>query len=203
MDATLDQWEPWSVEQAGELFAGAPIRWWISGGHALELHTGDSWRSHEDLDVGVCSSQVEEAYGWLGDWELYVAAAGRLTPWDGRPLDAVGSENNVWAREAEDSPWRFDLTVGPGTTKKWLCRRDQSVTRPWDQAVLKSPSGIPYLAPDLQLLLKAKHPRTKDHIDAERVIPALDSEALRFLAQHLSPQHPWQSLLTDSPPAYP
>lgn len=199
MESTLDRWEPWSVEQATRLFSEAPFRWWISAGHAFELHIGKTWRSHEDLDVGVCTSQVAEAYGWLSDWELHVAAAGRLTPWDGRRLDAARSENNVWARESADSPWRFDLTVGPCTPQDWVYRRDPSVTRPWNHAVLQSQSGVPYLAPDLQLLFKAKHPRPKDHIDAERVIPVLDSQARSFLAQHLSPEHPWQRLLADSP----
>ena len=184
------------------LFAEAPFRWWISGGHALELHIGESWRSHDDLDVGVCRSQVAEAYRWLGGWELYVAAAGRITPWDGRPLDAYRSENNVWARQSAGSPWRFDLTVGSGTARKWVYRRVQSVTRPWSRAVLKSVSGVPYLAPDLQLLFKAKHPRPKDHVDAEMVIPFLDSGARRFLTDRLSPEHPWQRLLTDGPPSH-
>lgn len=202
MDSTLDRWEPWSVEQAGLLFAEAPFRWWISGGHALELHVGETWRSHEDLDVGGCRWQATEAYGWLRDWDLYVAAAGRLAGWDGRPLDAARSQSNVWARESADSPWRFDLTVGAGTSRKWVYRRDQSVTRPWDRAVLKSASGVPYLAPDLQLLFTAKHPRPKDHVDAERVIPTLDGEARRFLTNHLSPEHPWQRLLRDGPPTH-
>lgn len=187
------------MEQAALLFSEAPFRWWISGGHALELHIGKTWRSHEDIDVGVCSSQVAEAYVWLPDWELYIAAAGRLTAWDGRRLDGARSENNAWARESPDSPWRFDLTVGPCTPQHWENRRDPSVTRPWNHAVLHSPSGVPYLAPDLQLLFKAKHPRRKDHIDAEEVIPVLDSQARGFLAQHLSPQHPWQRLLANSP----
>lgn len=202
MDIPLDRWEPWSVEQAGLLFADAPFRWWISGGHALELHTGESWRSHDDLDVGVCRSQAAEAYAWLDDWDLYLAAAGRLTPWDGRPLGAARSHNNVWARESEDCPWRFDLTVGSGIPREWVYRRDRSVTRPWNRAVLKSSSGVPYLAPDLQLLFKAKHTRPKDHVDAERVIPTLDGEARRFLADHLSPEHPWQRLLMDNPPTH-
>lgn len=202
MDIARELWEPWSVEDVGLLFADAPFRWWISGGHALELHTGESWRSHSDLDVGICRSQAAETYVWLADWDLYLAAAGRLTPWDGRPLGAARSENNVWARESEDCPWRFDLTVGAGNAKGWVYRRDRSVTRLWNRAVLKSSSGLPYLAPDLQLLFKAKHPRPKDHVDAQQVIPTLDGEARRFLADHMSPEHPWQKLLLDNPPTH-
>ena len=190
------------MERADLLFAEAPLRWWISGGHALELHIGESWRSHEDLDVGVCRPQAAEAYRWLRGWDLHVAAAGRLTPWDGRPLDASRSENNIWARESADSPWRFDLTVGSGTPLKWVYRRNQSVTRRWDRAVLQSSSDVPYVAPELQLLFKAKHPRPKDHVDAERVIPTLDGEARGFLAKHLSVEHRWRRWLKDDPPTH-
>ena len=41
-------------------------------------------------------------------------------------------------------------------------------------AVLLSEQGIPYLAPEIQLLFKSKNNRTKDDGDATEVIPALD-----------------------------
>lgn len=148
--------------------------------------------------MGVCRSKAAEASRWLRDWDLHVAAAGRLTLRDGRPLDASRSEHNIWARESADSPWRFDLTMGSGTPQQWVYRRDQSVTRRWDRAVVQSSLGVPYLAADLQLLFKAKHPRPKDHVDAERVIPHLDGEARGFLADHLSPEHPWRRWLKGS-----
>lgn len=198
MDSTLSRWQPWSVEQVVLLFGGAPFRWCISGGHALERHVGDAWRGHEDLDVGVCRYQMPEVYRWLEEWDLQIAAAGRLTRWDGRPLDSTLHENNVWVRESPDSPWRFDLSVGAGSPREWAYRRDQSVTRPWDRAVLSSPSDIPYFAPELQLLFKAKHPRPKDHLDAERVIPALDTQEHEFISAHLSPEHQWRKLLANT-----
>jgi hypothetical protein len=138
---------------------------------------------------------MPDVHRWLGDWDLYIAAAGSLTTWDGRPLDADLHENNVWVRESPSSPWRFDLTIGSGSPQLWAYRRDESVTRPWDHAVLHTPSGTPYLAPDLQLLFKAKSTRPKDHDDAARVIPCLGAEDREFLTKHLPPDHPWQSML--------
>jgi hypothetical protein len=62
VELTLDRREPCSLDQAGLLVAEAPFRGWISGGHALELHIGESWRSHQELDVEVCKSQAAEAH---------------------------------------------------------------------------------------------------------------------------------------------
>jgi hypothetical protein len=197
----LDPWQPWSLEQVSSQFAEAPFRWWISGGHALELHAEDQWRSQADIDVGVCRNEMSAVYSWFDGWDLSIAAAGRLVKWDGRrPLDAHRQENNVWVRESLRSPWRVDLTIGSVDTGEWTYRRDETVTRPWHRAVLRTESGLPYLAPDLQLLFKAKDPRPVDHLDAEQVIEVLNLEERRFLAGHLDPEHSWHSLMEANPP---
>jgi hypothetical protein len=196
MGIGVDRWSPISVEEAVRLFMEAPFRWWVGGGHALELHVGDLWRTHEDFDVGICRYQASQAYVWLKDWEMHVAAAGRLSRWDGDPLRADRHENNLWVRRSSDSPWAFDLTVGEGNEREWIYRRDASVKRPWETAVLRTRSGVPYLAPELQLLFKSKDLRSKDHADAERVIPTLDHRERAFLAVHLVADHPWHRFLT-------
>ncbi|MGA7270894.1 MAG: hypothetical protein WB239_07460 [Acidimicrobiia bacterium] len=94
------EWVPMEVQEAAELFSGAPFRWWIAGGHALELHTVRSWRAHDDLDVGVRRQDASQLYEWLAGWDLHVAAAGELRPWKGDRLSADQHENNVWARRS-------------------------------------------------------------------------------------------------------
>jgi hypothetical protein len=196
MGMDLGRWAATSVEEAVRVFADAPFRWWIAGGHALELHVGYQWRTNEDFDVGISGYQASQAYRWLKDWEMYVAAAGRLLRWDGGPLRPGRSENNVWLRRSSDSPWAFDLNVGRGSEEQWIYRLDALVTRLWDTAVLRTRSGVPYLAPDLQLLFKSKDLRPKDHADAERVIPVLDKRERAFIAVHLVADHPWHRFLT-------
>jgi hypothetical protein len=189
------RWAPLTVEEATSLLANAPLRWWISGGHALELYMGERWRTHEDLDIGICRRDAGAVHSWLQGWEGYVAAGGQLSRWDGRELHAGRHENNVWFRRPSDETWAFDLTVNEGNQHKWIYRRDHSVTRPWDSAVRVAQSGIPYLAPELQLLFKSKGPRGKDHVDAEQVIPALGHLERLFLVDHLDAGHPWRNLL--------
>lgn len=183
------------MDEVAELFADAPFRWWISGGHALELHVGRSWRQHDDVDVGICRAQAPAVHARLREWDLYVAAAGDLSSWDGHPLRIDMDENNVWARRSSQQPWAFDLTVNECTEDEWVYRRDSSVFRRWQDAVLEAPSGIPYLAPELQLLFKSKHLRAKDHDDARHVIPAMEHGRRVWLSKHLDSDHPWQHIL--------
>lgn len=174
------------------LFADAPIRWWISGGYALESHVGRSWRLHRDIDVGVVRSDAPLVARVLAGWDLRVAASGALSRWEGREL--VDGENNIWARRHPDSPWQIDLTICDGTATHWVYRRDPTFQLPWIDAVLTTAHGVPYLAPELQLLFKSKDPRPKDNADVQVVIPLLGPRALALLDVRLR-GHPWRSLV--------
>jgi hypothetical protein len=50
-----------------------------------------------------------------------------------------------------------DLDIG-------VLRRDAH-ERPLSNVIRRSPDGLPYLPPEIQLLYKAKHPRERDHAD--------------------------------------
>lgn len=191
----LGPWEPLGLDSVVETFASAPFRWWISGGHALDLHLGRTWRSHQDTDVGVVRQDLSSLRALLVRWDLQVAAAGQLTPWGGEPLEAARHQNNVWCRLTADGPWVLDVTIGEGTDETWIYRRDPSVSVPWDMAVLRTTEGVPYLAPELQLLYKSKDLRPKDEVDAAEVIPSLDARQRGLLSGLLAPDHPWQRRL--------
>jgi hypothetical protein len=191
----LGPWEPLGIEAVAEIFGPAPFRWWISGGRALDLHLGRTWRPHEDTDVGVVRRDLGSVHELLTGWDLHVAAAGRLTPWAGEPLEVPRHQNNVWCRRTPEGPWVLDLTVGEGSDEAWVYRRDPSIQLPWHAAVLRTSDGIPYLAPELQLLYKSKGLRPKDDVDAAEVIPALDARRRALLARLLEPDHPWRSRL--------
>jgi hypothetical protein len=89
-------------------------------------------------------------------------------------------------------------TSGAGDDDAWAYRRDPRITRPWDDAVLRSPDGVPYLAPELQLLFKSRTVRPRDQQDAEVVIPRLGPERRTALGSLLAADHPWQALLRDA-----
>ena len=190
----LGPWEPRSVAETVALFQPATFRWWLSGGHALEAHFGESWRSHDDTDVGIIRHEAAALLDVLHGWDVQIGAAGVLSPWDGRPLDSDRSENNLWCRPSPTSPWAIDVTVGDGTDQEWIFRRDRSVRRSWSEAVLVTDDGIPYLAPEIQMLFKSKTIRPKDQVDAAAVIPRLEPVRRSWLREHLPGDHPWQRL---------
>lgn len=185
-------WQPLSLEQAVALFRDAPFRWWVSGGHALELHAARSWRDHDDLDVSFCRVDAPLVRSLLTDWDIHIAAAGLLSPWFGQTLSAAAHQNNLWTRDRTNGSWRLDLTISEGNEREWIFRRDPEIRQRWSDAVLHSkPTGIPYLAPHLQLLFKAKGRRRKDDIDAAEVIPILSEAQADFLFAALPPNDPW------------
>ena len=191
----LGRWEPLSLTAAEEMFSGAPCRWWMSGGHALELHLGQSWRDHDDIDVGVIRRDVPALRPTLSGWDVRVAAAGRLMSWSGDALEDGLHQNNLWCRRTTAGPWQLDVTIGEGDDERWIYRRDPRIWLPWLEAVLSTASGVPYLAPELQLLFKAKNPRPKDDVDAQVVIPELDKAQRDRLRRMLPSSHPWHARL--------
>lgn len=191
-DQRRGAWSPLDVTAVADVFEHAPFRWFVAGGHALELALGRSWRGHDDVDVGVCREDLDGVHRHLsGGWDMHVAAAGDLAPWDGRPLSPARHENNIWVRRQPDGPWMFDIIVGGGDASGWRSRRDPTIWLPWTNAVREA-DGIPYLTPKVQLLMKSKDVRPKDDIDAAEVIPALHPEERRWLIDHLPRDHPWR-----------
>ena len=83
---------------------------------------------------------------------------------------------------------------------QWLFRRQPDIARPLDALGLVSGEGIPYLAPEIQLLYKAKGRRPKDEADFARTAPALNAERRQWLRDALAlahPGHPWLDQLRD------
>src|SRR5690606_38582792 len=80
----------------------------------------------------------------------------------------------------------------------WIYRREPRVRRHLDSLVYQSSNGIPYLAPEVQLLYKAKHLRPRDELDFEAVIPRLSTEARGWLQRSLFrslPSHRWSAAI--------
>jgi len=103
---SADEYGPWdalSVSEVQAVFAKAPFRWWISGGRALDLFVGRSWRAHGDTDVGVLRRDVAQLRTVTKSWDVQVAAAGILSTWRDRALNSERHENNLWAGRIRSS----------------------------------------------------------------------------------------------------
>ncbi len=73
---------------------------------------------------------------------------------------------------------------------QYLFRRYPVLTRPEASIWLWSDAGAPFLAPEIQLLYKARHHREKDEQDFTSVIPHLSSSQLQWLRDGLALAHP-------------
>ena len=76
----------------------------------------------------------------------------------------------------------------------WICRRDEAIRLPYRDIIHHTSDAIPYLAPELVLLFKAKHARRKDQEDFDATVQHLtpaQRETLAELLARVHPGHPW------------
>lgn len=126
---------------------------------------------------------------------------GEDAPWDAwHPLEVAQRLRGV------DVPWcvaagcALDLFRGKQTRE----HEDLEIAVPYDQIILTSPTGVPYLVPEIVLPFKAKHERPKDQADFAGVLPLLDPTRRTWLTAALGrvhPGHPWIGQLLAPTPA--
>jgi hypothetical protein len=191
----LGRWQPLELGEVVRLFEDFTAPWWSCGGHALELALGRSWRAHDDIDVSVLREDASRLERAFEGWDVEIAADGVLSPWNGSVLRLDKNQNNLWCRRGTVQPWCLDITIADGNHESWIFRRDPTIRVGWEHAVLRSREGLPYLAPELQLLYKSKDVRPKDELDAKEVIPSLSPDQRERLRLLLEPDHPWRALL--------
>ncbi|MEW5626504.1 amino acid transporter [Streptomyces hydrogenans] len=192
----LGRWVPDRPEDVAAVFAKVDFPWWIAGGYAIELAVGHELRTHGDLDVLVLRRDQALVRDLLADWDLYVAdppGQGALRPW--RPGEVLRPPlHDIWCRRTPKAPWSVQLMLDEAEGTQWVSRRDPSIRLPIDQLGRTTETGIPYLAPEVQLFYKAKATRDKDETDFEAVLPLLDTPARAWLADAINvivPNHPW------------
>ena len=108
-----------------------------------------------------------------------------------------------WVREQASGLWRFDVFREPSDGDTWICRRDDRIRLPYDQAIEWTADGVPYGRPEIILLYKAKHShQEKDQGDFAAVLPSLEPARRRWLADALElvhPGHAWLGALVGAP----
>jgi hypothetical protein len=189
-------WEPATPAEVAEIFSSCEARWWIAGGYAIELATGQPIRDHSDIDVLLLRRDqlvVQEA---LPGWQWRAAdPPGSLRPW--RPGEQLpAGVHDIWCRPGPRRPWRIQVMLEESSGGDWISRRDERIRRPITSIGLVTARGIPYLAPEIQLFYKAKNQRAKDEADFAATLPILTEAQKRWLSHALSlvygPAHPWR-----------
>jgi hypothetical protein len=183
----LDAWVPMSVGAVGALMEGAEVRWWLSGGCALDLFAGHRIRHHGDIDISVARADWDAFRTHAGErLDCFAARRSVLTP---APAVIPEAIHNVWTREVGSSSWQLQVNLEPVVDDVWRYRRDERVQRPLGE-VVQIDREMPYVTPAVQLLWKAKAPTSKDEIDKAAVFDLLDPFEREWLSASIALAHP-------------
>jgi hypothetical protein len=195
-------WRALHPTAATNLLASSDTPWWIAGGWALELFRGTHTRPHADLDVGVLRRDLSSVLCSFLTWEVFEAKDGRLTRLAAGCVPSLDT-HSLWCRPTSADPWTIELLLDEADGETWVYRREPRVRRPMSTVVRRSSEGLPYLAPEIQLLYKSKRPRERDDRDFAQICPLLGADARTWLKHALeltAPDHTWIAVLRDSTP---
>jgi Aminoglycoside-2''-adenylyltransferase len=177
------------------MLASVEAPWYVAGGWAIDLFVGEQRREHEDLEIAVPNSRFDEFLPSLDGLEVFVITG----PDEATPIelarDRLEETHQTWVREPSTGQWRLDVFREPSDGDTWICRRDASIRMPYDRVIEWTDDGIPHGRPEVIVLYKAKHAhRPRDQDDFAAVLPLLEAERRRWLAEALEvvhPGHPW------------
>jgi hypothetical protein len=183
-------WDALPVKAVVELLSGLPARWWIAGGRAIDLFVGRETRPHGDTDVLILRRDQLVIQQHLSDWDLHRATYPGLRPWrDGEYLQ--GRYRDIWCRSRPEAPWSLQIMLLDTEGEQWVFKQDPSIRGRLDEIGRRSSGGIPYLAPEIQLLHKAKRETLeKDQADFAVAVPLLSRPARQWLLEVLGRRFP-------------
>lgn len=185
------RWRPWSPEELHQRFRDCPRPWYVAAGWAIDLFLAAPTREHEDIEIGIAAHDFTHFANRLDDCELYVAGSGRVEPLTDAGLQAT---HQTWVLDPRSGEWRLDIFREPSEDGQWVARRDPRLRLDYTRLILRTAEGIPFAAPEVVLLFKAKARRAKDEADFARVLPELDGGRREWLRRALAlahPGHPW------------
>jgi Aminoglycoside-2''-adenylyltransferase len=199
IEPDISLWDAWRPEEVVRLLDGIDVPWYVAAGWALDVFVGEQRREHEDLEIAASNSRIDELLPALDGLEAFVITGPREATLFEEARDRLEETHQTWVREPATGLWRFDVFREPSEGDTWICRRDASIRMPYDELIEWSDDGIPYGRPEVILLYKAKHAhRERDQRDFAEVLPLLEPDRTRWLAEALEivhPGHAWLAML--------
>jgi hypothetical protein len=186
-------WQQVHPSEAAQWLSGLGNPWWIAGGWAIDLFLGRQSRSHKDLDIGILRRDALRVTSALAGYEFFEVKDGILTPLNPR-TPPQADVNSLWARPASSAPWALQILLDDARGESWIFRREPRIELPLSIAIRRHSNHIPYLAPEVQLLYKARAVREQDQADFNIAAPRLAAGARAWLRASLEisdPKHPW------------
>jgi Aminoglycoside-2''-adenylyltransferase len=202
IEALAARWSSsWTPREVAARLAGIDTPWYIAGGWAADLFLGRTTRAHADIEIAVPAEKFNDVLSRFPGLVFDAVGSGRIWP------DATAAElaavHQTWLRDPDTGNYVLDVLREPHDGDTWICRRDGSIRLPYDEIIHRTQDGIPYLVPELVILFKAKHVRTKDEADVDLILPQLTPAQRRTLGDFLARVHPghrWLESVSALPP---
>jgi hypothetical protein len=184
-----------ALERAVSVMGSFHAPWGIAGGWAVDLFIGRESRPHADVDIAVLRADQSQLRSQVaGRFEKVVER--QLAEWS--PTEVLELPvHEVHVRWPDGYQLEFLLNEQDRQSGEWVFRRDARIRRPLAAAFMQG--RVPYLAPEIVLLYKAKAPSTKDDADFRGMLSHLQSDQRSWLRHALdvtAPGHRWASILS-------
>ncbi|MFJ8250130.1 nucleotidyltransferase domain-containing protein [Streptomyces sp. NPDC094466] len=185
----------WTPVEVAQRLAGVSVPWCVAAGWALDLFRGGQTRVHGDIEIAIPEAGFPEVRRRFPGYVFDAAGSGRI--WEDARPETLAAVHQTWLRDPATGNYLLDVFREPHDGDTWICRRDARIRLPYSEIVHHTEDGIPYLAPELVLLFKAKHARPKDRRDFDATVPHLTRAQRTTLAELLARVHPGHAWLTD------
>jgi hypothetical protein len=186
----------WTPSEVARRLAGTTMPWYVAGGWALDLFVGRPTREHGDIEIAIPAASFGEIRDRLPGYVFDAVDDGRI--WENATHEELAATWQTWLRDPATDRYLLDVFREAHDGDTWICRRDETIRLPYRDVIRFDADGIPYLAPELVLLFKAKNMRAKDQADFDGVRPQLTARQRKRMAALLTrvhPGHPWLAAL--------
>ena len=183
--------------EVAEALGNLRAPFFFAGGWAIDLHLGRVTREHHDIDVLVMRRDHLGLHKALKQFSLK-----KIIPHPDGPAEPRNSRrmargerlelpvHQINAYRAGESEPAFQVMLAESSESEWIFRRNPEIRMPLSRMGFYPLWGLPYLAPEIVLLFKAKHLEARDRIDFDHALPALSADARRWLRDALEKTHP-------------
>jgi hypothetical protein len=185
----------WTPSEVADRLAGVALPWCVAGGWAVELFLGARMREHGDIEIAIPAAGWSAVRDRFPGYAVDAVGSGRI--WTDPTPRVLAAVHQTWLRDPATGDYLLDVFREPHDGHTWICRRDETIRLPYRDIVCHTHDGIPYLAPELVLLFKAKAARPKDQADFDAAVPRLSAAQRATLADLLARVHPRHRWLAD------
>jgi hypothetical protein len=185
----------WDPGEVARRLAGITAPWCVAAGWALDLFRGRQTRPHGDIEIAIPAASFAEIRDRFPGYVFDAVSSGQI--WADAGPEVLAATHQTWLREPATGRFLLDVFREPHDGQTWICRHDETIRLPYREVVERTPDGVPYLAPELVLLFKAKHARPKDQADFDEALPYLSPAQRTALAGWIARRYPGHRWLAD------